>query len=72
MRSAKEDGARVVRAVHHSPSQGIGLRAYRAFGQKTHRAPNARGVGRAGRGDQGPPGDVEPCAHAAPFVRAGV
>jgi DNA-directed RNA polymerase subunit beta' len=40
--------------------------------KKTHRAPNARGVGRAGRGDQGPPGDVEPCAHAAPFVRAGV
>ena len=31
VRFAQEDGARAVRAVHHSPPQGTGLRAHRAL-----------------------------------------
>ncbi len=31
VRSAEEDGARVVRAVHHPPPEGAGLRPHRAF-----------------------------------------
>ena len=34
VRSAEEDGARAVRAVHHPPLEGAGLRPHRAFSAK--------------------------------------
>ena len=34
VRSAQEDGARAVRAVHHPPPEGTRLRAHRAFGAR--------------------------------------
>ena len=34
VRSAEEDGARAVRAVHHSPSQGTRLRAHRSLARR--------------------------------------
>ena len=45
VRSAQEDGARAVRAVHHPPLEGTGLRPHRALGQENDRAPDARKSG---------------------------
>jgi hypothetical protein len=72
VRSAQEDGARAVRAVHHSPLEGTRLRSHRSQRQENDRAPDEGSVGRAGRSDQGSSGAAQPRADVAPFVRAGV
>ena len=41
----KKDGARVVRAVHHSPAEGPRLRAHGAQREENDRAPDAGGLG---------------------------
>ena len=71
VRSAEENGARPVRAVHHPPPEGTRLRAHRALGQEDDRAP---GIGRLGhpRGShQGPSGAAQPRADAAPSFDPG-
>ena len=61
-----------VRAVHHPPLEGTGLRAYRSLGQEDDRAPDHRGLGHPRRSHQGSPGAAQPRADAAPFVGPGV
>ena len=72
VRSAQEDGARPVRAVHHPPPQGTGLRAHRALGQEADRAPDHRGVGHSRGGDPRPSRAAEPRPDPAPSVGAGL
>ena len=72
VRSAEEDGARVVRAVHHPPLEGTRLRPHRPHREENDRAPDEGSLGRSGRSDEGPSGAAQPRADAAPSVRAGV
>ena len=75
VRTAEADGAGAVQAVHHARAGARGAGAQHQERQAHRRARAARGVGRAGGGDQGPSGAAEPCAHAVasrhPGVRAG-
>ena len=68
----EEDGARLVRAVHHPPFEGTRLCPHRALRQENDRAPDHGSVGHPGRSDQRPPGAAQPRADVAPFVRPGV
>ncbi len=52
--------------VRHQQAGAVQLRQQREGRQAHHRARPARGVGSAGRGDQGAPGAAEPRADAAP------
>ncbi len=70
VRSAEEDGARSVRAIHHSPAQGTRLRPHRPQRQEDDRAPDARSVGHPRRSDQGSSRAAEPRADAAPSCRS--
>ena len=72
MRFAEEDGAGVVRAVHHPPPEGTRLRPHRALGQENDRAPDEGSLGHFGRGHEGSSGVAQPRADVAPFVGAGV
>ena len=71
VRSAEEDGARSVRAVHHPPAQGTRLRPHRAQREEDDRAPDARSLGHPRRSDEGPSGAAEPRADAAPSLDPG-
>ena len=70
VRSAEEDGARAVRAVHHPPPEGTRLRPHRAQREENDRAPDAGSLGHSRRSDQGPSGAAQPRADAAPSFRS--
>ena len=56
VRSAQEDRAGTVPAVHHPPAQGTGPRRHDQVGQEDARAQGRRGVGYPRRGDPQSPG----------------
>ena len=66
MRSAEEDGARPVRAVHHPPPEGAGL-VTPSVRPKDDRAPHARGLGHSRRSDR-VTRSSEPRPDPPPFV----
>ena len=66
VRSAEEDGARFVRAVHHPPLEGTRLRSHRPQREENDRAPDEGSLGRSRRSDEGPSGAAQPRADAAP------
>ena len=70
VRFAEEDGARFVRAVHHSPAERSRLRPHRAQREENDRAPDAGSLGHSRRSHQGPSGAAEPRADAAPSCRS--
>ena len=72
VRSAEEDGARFVRAVHHPPLERARLCSHRSQREENDRAPDEGSVGRFGRSDEGSSGAAQPRADVAPFVRPGV
>ena len=72
VRFAQEDGARPVRAVHHPPPQGTGLRPHRALRQEADRAADHRGVGHPRRSDPRPSRAAQPRSDPAPPLGAGV
>ncbi|MPM71385.1 hypothetical protein SDC9_118350 [bioreactor metagenome] len=72
VRLAQEDGNDSVRTVHHPPSQEPRPRPYRARRQEDDRARRTGGLGYPRRGDQGPSGDAQPRADAAPPQHSGV
>ena len=75
VRSAEEDGARAVQAVHLQQARRAAARRHHQAGEGDGRAAAARGVGHPRRGDPRAPGAAEPRADAAsprhPGVRAG-
>ena len=71
VRSAEEDGARFVRAVHHPATQGSRLRPHGAQREENDRAPDAGGLGHSRRSHEGPPGAAEPRADFASSFHPG-
>ena len=74
VRAAEEDGARAVQAVHLCAAADARPGGHRQAGQEARREGEARGLGRARRGDPRASRDAEPGADAAsprhPGVRA--
>ncbi len=66
VRSAEEDGARAVQAVHLSPPRTARPLHHHQAGQGTRRAAGSRGLGHSRRGHQGPSDSAQPRSHAAP------
>ena len=75
VRSAEEDGARAVQAVHLQQARRARSRRHHQAGEGDGRTAASRSVGRARRGHSRAPGAAEPRADAAsarhPGVRAG-
>ncbi len=72
MRSAEEDGARIVQAVHLFAARRQRLLVHREAGEEARRKREARSLGHPRRGDPRTSGDAEPRADAAPSGHPGV
>ncbi len=72
MRFAEENGARSVRAVHHSPAEGTGLRPHGPLRQEDDRTADAGSLGHSRRGHARTSGVAQPRADLAPSFDPGV
>ena len=72
VRSAQEDRAGAVPAVHHPQAQAARLRRHDQERQAHDRAPRRAGLGHPRRGHSSAPGAAEPCPDAAPDGHPGV
>ena len=72
VRPAEADGARALQAVHHEPARRAQVGPEHQGREEVRRVDDARGLGRARRGDRGASGAAEPRSDAPPPRHPGV